>query len=81
MPPGMTTQVASYLSAHTPSATDWFSLFGGANNFFAGETDPSVPAADIAALVQMLYDAGAQNFLVLNLPPLGQTPEFPREPV
>jgi outer membrane lipase/esterase len=76
MPPGMTTQVASYLSAHTPSATDWFSLFGGANNFFAGETDPSVPAADIAVLVQTLYDAGAQNFLVLNLPPLGQTPEF-----
>jgi len=75
-PPGMTAQVALCLSAHTPSATDWFSLWGGANDFFAGQTDPTVPAANIAALVQTLYNAGARKFLVLNLPPLGQTPEF-----
>ncbi len=81
VPPGMTTQVASYLSAHTPSATDWFSLFGGANNFFSGQTDPTVPAADVAALVQTLYDAGARKFLVLNLPPLGQTPGFRESPL
>ena len=80
-PPGMATQVASYLSANTPSATDWFSFFGGANNFFEGETDSRVPAADIASMVQTLYDAGARNFLVLNLPPLGQTPEFRGSPL
>ena len=80
-PPSMTNQVADYLAGNTPSPTDWFSLFGGGNNFLAGQLDPTVPAAHIGAMVQTLYDAGARNFLVLNLPPMGQTPQFVGSPL
>jgi phospholipase/lecithinase/hemolysin len=79
-PLGMTAQVAAYLATSTPSELNWHFLFGGANDFFNGQTDPTIPAANVASLIQTLYDAGARKFFVLNLPPLGQTPEFREGP-
>ncbi len=75
-PPGMTTQVSVYLAANTPSEVDWHFFFGAANDFFGGQTDPTVSAGNVASSMQTLYDEGARKFSVLNLPPLGQTPMF-----
>jgi len=77
-----------YLLAHTPAETDLFIVCGGANDFFhAFENNldpgnpyidptsiPDVASTNLAQLVAALNVAGAKNFLVLNLPPLGQTP-------
>jgi phospholipase/lecithinase/hemolysin len=72
--PNIGTQVASFLSNHTPTAGQLFVLWGGANDFFNGQTDPSVPAKNIASEVATLASAGGKNFLVMNLPALGETP-------
>jgi phospholipase/lecithinase/hemolysin len=73
----MATQVDQYLALNRPTTgSELFVLWGGANDFFQGQTDPAVPSANIAALVRTLHAAGAQQFLVLNLPPLGQTPAY-----
>jgi phospholipase/lecithinase/hemolysin len=72
--PNMATQVASYLASNTPKPGQLFTIWGGANDFFDGQTKPAVPAANIASLVNTLAKAGATNFLVLNLPDLGNTP-------
>jgi phospholipase/lecithinase/hemolysin len=72
--PNIGTQVSSFLSSHTPSAGQLFVLWGGANDFFKGQTNPAVPAQNIANAVSTLAQGGATNFLVLNLPALGATP-------
>ena len=64
-----------YLDNNTPSPTDLFVLWTGANDFLnSGQTDPSVPVANISTHIGTLAAAGAQHFLVPNLPSLGQTP-------
>jgi phospholipase/lecithinase/hemolysin len=72
--PNMGTQISSFLASHTPSAGQLFVLWGGANDFFNGQTNPAVPASNIVSEIQTLAQAGAKNFLVLNVPELGQTP-------
>ena len=64
-----------YLDNNTPSPTDLFVLWTGANDFLnAGQTDASVPVANISTHIGTLAAAGAQHFLVPNLPLLGQIP-------
>jgi phospholipase/lecithinase/hemolysin len=63
-----------FSSGRKPDAGTLFVLWGGANDFFDGQRDPSVPAANLAANLTALAKAGATNFLVPNLPPLGDTP-------
>jgi phospholipase/lecithinase/hemolysin len=74
--PNMGTQIGMYLGGgNTPTATQLFTLWGGANDFLiAGQTDPSVPVANIAAEITALAAAGAKQFLVGNLPLLGEIP-------
>lgn len=76
--PNVEQQVASYLSAtgNVASPNGLYAMWAGANDFFFGETDPSVPVASLAQSISDLYAAGAREFLVLNLPALGQTPFF-----
>ena len=75
--PNMGEQVDSYMSGG-PNALpdDLFVLLGGANNFLNGETNPQVPANDLADHVSDLTLLGADQFLALSLPPLGKTPRF-----
>ena len=60
-------------------------FWAGANDIFfgalAGETS-FVPNAigSISAAIRKLYNAGARNFVVLDLPQLGQTPFFNTNP-
>src|SRR5262249_25445524 len=78
--PRVSQQVGQYLAAHTPSANDLFVLWGGANDFiesFSSPTGPISPvlsADTLAASLGTLADAGARQFLVPNLPPLGEPP-------
>jgi outer membrane lipase/esterase len=72
--PNLSTQVGTYLGSNTPKAGQLFAVWAGANDFFNGQTNPAVPAANIASALQTLANAGATNFLVLNLPALGNTP-------
>ena len=72
----MGTQLATYLDGNTPSGSEMFVLWGGANDYFNGQRDPLVPADNIAGLITTLHGAGAERFLVPNMPPLGQTPMY-----
>lgn len=57
--------------------TDLVTVWGGANDFLlGGQTDPTIPAANIATVIATLAGAGAKNILLLNLPDLGYTPEL-----
>ena len=78
--PNVSEQVGIYLATNFASPTTLYVLWAGANDFFNGQTDPSIPAANIVAAVNTLETAGACNFLVLNLPPLGSTPKYLNTP-
>jgi outer membrane lipase/esterase len=57
--------------------TDLVVVWGGANDFLlGGQTNPAIPAGNIAGVISTLAGAGARNFLVANLPDLGDTPEL-----
>jgi phospholipase/lecithinase/hemolysin len=57
--------------------TDLVVVWGGANDFLlGGQTDPTVPATNITGVISLLAGAGARQFLVPNLPDLGDTPEL-----
>ena len=72
----MGTQLATYLSGNTPSGSEMFVLWGGPNDYINGQNDPLVPADNIAGLITTLHGAGAERFLIPNMPPLGQTPKY-----
>ena len=74
-------QVTNYLNSlqgNTPDSAALFIVWGGANDLFADDSAANVTAAAQreTALVQRLAEAGAKTFLVPNLPPLGETPEY-----
>ncbi len=72
--PNLGTQMNDYLASHTPSSTNLYVIWGGANDIFQGQTNMAIPAENIASQIQTLYDNGARQFLVPNLPPLDETP-------
>ena len=64
-----------YLAGNTPTANQLFTIWGGANDFLnGGQTNPLVPVQNIAQEITTLANAGAKDFLVPNLPLLGQIP-------
>lgn len=57
--------------------TDLVVVWGGANDFLlGGQTNPAVPAGNIAGIISTLAGAGAKTILLPNLPDLGDTPEL-----
>jgi 3-phytase len=72
--PNVRSQVGLYLAGHTPQPGQLFVLEAGANDFFNGQTNPLVPVANVAASITALANAGATEFLVGNVPLLGDTP-------
>jgi phospholipase/lecithinase/hemolysin len=73
--PNVSTQIAMYLSAHTPTSGELFTIWAGANNLLIGnQTNPTIPAQDIASEITTLAAAGAKQFMVPNLPLLGDIP-------
>src|SRR6185437_15283514 len=61
-------QVSLYLLGNTPSSTTLYTFWAGANDIDSGGNPI------IAANIKTLAAAGATDFLWLNLPPLGDTP-------
>jgi phospholipase/lecithinase/hemolysin len=74
--PNVGSQISSYLSSNTPTATQLFTVWGGANDFIGGQSNPSIPVNNLVAHVTALANAGAKNIVVPNLPALGETPRF-----
>jgi phospholipase/lecithinase/hemolysin len=73
--PNIGNQIDTYLTSHAPTASQLFTIWGGANDFLnAGQTNPVIPAQNIAAEVTQLAAAGARYFLIPNLPALGVLP-------
>jgi phospholipase/lecithinase/hemolysin len=73
--PNVGTQIAMYLSTNTPTAGQLFTIWAGANNLLIGnQSNPTVPAQDIANEITTLAGAGAKQFLLMNLPLLGEIP-------
>ncbi len=69
-------QVNDYLASHTTDANALYIIWGGGNDLFDNYSDTSVnaTAARVGGLITRLADAGARNFLVPNVPPLGAVP-------
>jgi outer membrane lipase/esterase len=80
------------LAPHTPAANDLFTVWAGANDFIdtfpalitappqtvgqAAVASAYASADAVASSLQTLYNAGARQFVVANMPPLGKTPYF-----
>jgi outer membrane lipase/esterase len=84
--PNIQTQINDWTGNHASTGTQLFTVMGGATDLLDA-IDSSDSAADkalaattaagnIAAGVQALYDDGARNILVANLPDLGQVPRY-----
>ena len=69
-------QIADYLASHTPDANALYILWGGGNDLFDDHSAQNVvdTANRVGVLIQRLANAGARNFLVPNVPPLGAVP-------
>jgi 3-phytase len=78
--PNIGTQVTTYVNSLTtpPTSSQLFVVWGGANDFLHFPAlplpDPSTPATNLMTEITALAKAGAKNFLVPNLPALGETP-------
>ena len=69
-------QITNYLGSHTTDANALYVLWGGGNDLFDDDSAQSVidTANRVGALIVRLANAGARNFLVPNVPPLGAVP-------
>lgn len=73
--PGIRTSVDVYLATHAaadPNAL--YILQGGTEDYVDGQTNPAIPVGNLAGELTDLAARGARNFLVMNLPNLGETP-------
>jgi phospholipase/lecithinase/hemolysin len=73
--PDLGAQLQTYLQS-SPKADPkaLYTVLMGANDFFLGQTDPSLPAARVNDALTTLIAAGAKTIIVPNLPPQGITP-------
>lgn len=51
-----------------------YSIFGGANDYFAGNTNVGQVVGNLTSSIGSLAQKNAKNFLVFNLPDIGNTP-------
>lgn len=72
--PNLITQVTQFLNSRTPNSTELHVVWAGGNDYLNGETNPSIPVANLESQIVRLYNSGARQFLVPNLPLLGFVP-------
>jgi phospholipase/lecithinase/hemolysin len=73
--PNVGTQIGMFLASHTPTANELFTIWAGGNDLLENnQTNPAIPAQNIASEVTTLAMAGAKQFLIPNLPQLGDIP-------
>ena len=78
--PGMEQQVDFFVQDHLQAnqAADpnaLYVLWGGSNDYLGTDANPEEVVDNIETEVESLYDSGARDFLVVNLPDLGAIPE------
>ncbi len=69
-------QVGDFLAGPAADPNALFVVFAGANDLNDGQTNMSVPVNSLQGSMNQLIADGARQFLVLNLPPLGETPRY-----
>lgn len=69
-------QVADYVDNRTGDPDALYIVWAGANDLFTGQQNMSIPVGNITSNMQNLYDDGARQFLVMNLPKIGATPDY-----
>jgi len=73
--PNIGTQISTYLASNTLSSTQLITIWGGANDFLnGGVTNPAVPVNNLIGEITTLAAAGGKQFMVPNLPMLGELP-------
>lgn len=72
--PNLGQQIESYLSQDRPESGDLFYLFAGANDLIFAQRSPGAIADNLTNHISTLAEAGAQQFIVSNLPDIGQLP-------
>jgi phospholipase/lecithinase/hemolysin len=73
-------QVTQFLGARTANANTLYLVLAGANDLIGGQTNMSVPVGSLSNSINRLVTAGARQFLVINLPPMGDTPRYNGSP-
>jgi phospholipase/lecithinase/hemolysin len=70
-------QVNLYLAGHKSGipSTALYTFWAGANDIFDG-LSPQTAVTNLTASINTLYGDGARDFLWLNMPPLGDTPDI-----
>ena len=77
--PNLLTQVQQYLASNTPGRKTLFAIWAGADNLLvAGKFGPRAAAAAVSAIKTSMVElekAGARQFLIFNMPKMGDTPD------
>jgi hypothetical protein len=68
--------VTQYLATRTVDPNELYLVFAGANDLVGDPTKLNSAVSQLASDVGRLIAAGARQFLIPNLPPLGFTPRF-----
>lgn len=75
--PNVRTQVTRYLNTNPAiGGENLFVVWAGANDYFDGQTDTTVPVSNLSSAISALYARGARKFLVPNIPLLGNIPSY-----
>jgi phospholipase/lecithinase/hemolysin len=80
--PRLSQQVNEYLAAHHSAGDDLLAVWGGANDFIesfsspTGPINPILSADTLSASLETLAHRGGREFIVPNLPPLGEAAFF-----
>jgi phospholipase/lecithinase/hemolysin len=72
--PNLLTQVGAFTLTNKLTSKQLVTVWAGGNDFLNGQTNPYVPADNIAAAITELAKVGGKNFVVPNLPMLDQVP-------
>ncbi|KOP27494.1 GDSL family lipase [Hapalosiphon sp. MRB220] len=73
--PDLLTQVDSFLKVHGQvDSNALYILWAGANDYLNGLNNPSLSIGNVSQAIESLSKAGAKNFMVANLPDLGNIP-------
>ncbi|MEM9348042.1 MAG: SGNH/GDSL hydrolase family protein [Planctomycetota bacterium] len=67
-------QISDYLNSNTPTGDELFIVWGGGNDVLDGVGTAQSITTNMVNHVGALADGGAQHFLVMNLPSLGDIP-------
>ena len=76
--PNVGEQINRYLNNVNSNfnSDDLVFLFAGGNDFIFGAADPNITLQNVLNHANTIADSGAENFVVVNLPPIEKTPTY-----